>query len=58
MLTNDIPNQDIRLGRLRSRYPGKSDDELMTLMRFLDRYVEIALSIYLEATEPITPDEP
>ena len=40
-----------RLERLRSHYPGRTDAELMEIRRFLDRYIEIALSIYLEATE-------
>jgi hypothetical protein len=50
MSTKDVPVQD-RLKRMRSRYPGKSDQELVAIVRFLDRYIEIALSIYLEATE-------
>jgi hypothetical protein len=51
MSKDDVQLED-RIERLRSRYPGKSDQELMAIRRFLDRYIEIALSIYLEATEP------
>lgn len=49
MPKDDIQLQD-RIERLRSRYPGKSDEELIAIIRFLDRYLEIALSIYQEAT--------
>jgi hypothetical protein len=49
MLQDNIQLQG-RIDRLRSRYPAKSDEELMAMIRFLDRYLEIALSIYLEAT--------
>jgi hypothetical protein len=47
MLQDDIQLKD-RVDRLRSRYPGKSDEELTAMTRFLDRYLEIALSVYLE----------
>ncbi|HLJ27901.1 MAG TPA: hypothetical protein VKY85_14420 [Candidatus Angelobacter sp.] len=40
-----------RLERLRKRYPGKTREELLEIKRFLDRHLEIALSIYLELTE-------
>lgn len=49
MSKDDVQIQD-RIERLRSRYPGKSDEELMAIILFLDRYLEIALSVYLEAT--------
>jgi len=51
MLHDDIQLRD-RIDRLRSRYPAKSDEELAGMIHFLDRYIEIALNIYLEATEP------
>lgn len=51
MLTSASQVTD-RLKRLRKRFPEKSDEELLAVMRFWDRYIEIALSIYLEATEP------
>jgi hypothetical protein len=40
-----------RLERLRLRYPEKTEQELIEIKRFLDRHLEIALSIYLEMTE-------
>jgi hypothetical protein len=40
-----------RIERLRKRYPGKTDAALMEIQQFLDRHLEIALSIYLEMTE-------
>jgi hypothetical protein len=45
-----------RLKRLRLLYPGRDDEELIAIGRFLDRYIEIALSIYLEATKPLSPE--
>lgn len=39
-----------RIKRLPSRYPGKSNEDLIAIIRLLDRYLEIALSICLEAT--------
>jgi hypothetical protein len=49
MHQEDIQLPD-RINQLRSRYPDKSHEELVAMIRFLDRYLEIALSIYLEAT--------
>jgi hypothetical protein len=40
-----------RMQRLRKRYPGNTEEELAEIKRFLDRHLEIALSIYLELTE-------
>jgi hypothetical protein len=40
-----------RLERLRRRYPGRTEEELLQIKTFLDRYVQIALDIYLEMTE-------
>ena len=49
MLQDSIQSKD-RINRLRPRYPDKSNEELAAMIRFLDRYIEIALDIYLEAT--------
>jgi len=40
-----------RMERLRKRYPGKTEQELLEIRRFLDRHLEIALGIYIEMTE-------
>jgi len=51
-MPNNIHDQKAdHLERLCKRYPGKSDQELLEIKRFLDRHLEIALHIYLEMTK-------